>query len=99
MIAPSRDPVSVYTAIRGTDSLFTLAGQGGTNTINAYGGNRFDERFSDSRSNAYLVKEATDTVIAENWKRGCSWRRNSDWRRSAGSFGFGRFDPDLHFDH
>lgn len=62
---PSWDPVSVYTAIRGTDSLFKLAGQGGTNTINAYGGNSFDERFSDPRNNAYLVKKATDTVIAE----------------------------------
>lgn len=60
----SWDPVSVYTAIRGSDNLFLLAGAGGNNIIASNGANTFSSASSSNREESYLVKTATDNQIA-----------------------------------
>lgn len=61
---PSWDPIAVYLAVRGTDTLFKLAGQNGQNAIDTNGANRYTAGSLNGRNDAYIVKMATDAQIA-----------------------------------
>lgn len=60
----SWDPISIYTAVRGSDMLFLVAGSGGTNYLYNTGANSFLPKSTLTRDESYLIKTATDAQIA-----------------------------------